>query len=266
MTKILLTPVLLLLLSSGLFAGERFPMPDGIYYHRFAASVHGPEAIWINPAGLAHDRMTSVQYMIEYFDGKITEDYGIALSGDKIGIGFRQIDDVMGVRLKEYIFGAGFPVSSMMAVGMSYRYMKSGPEFYNKRHFWNIGLSIIKGSHFHFAMVLSNLNRAVIDGNKTDYEQIYSASYYTNNQKLIFSIETSLSSGQSLSEAVYNYGVEFQATPKLNLYANIASSDRLEFGLKYFLDKYFFGGQTRLDDDHEHLGSTMWGGYRLMPR
>ncbi|MCH7879940.1 MAG: hypothetical protein IH914_11575, partial [candidate division Zixibacteria bacterium] len=38
--------------GAGLAASPRAPIPEGVYFHRFASSVYGPEAVWINPAVL----------------------------------------------------------------------------------------------------------------------------------------------------------------------------------------------------------------------
>jgi hypothetical protein len=244
------------------YGGERLLPPDGLHYHRFASSVYGPEAVWINPAGLGDYKKISGQYMLEIKDGKLSKSWAACVTGDGIGISYRRLRDFMGGRLDEYIFGAGLAVTASIYTGISYRYISNGPSFYNNRHFWNLGLLIRPNPRFAYAIVLSNLNRGRIDGERTDFEQAYSFSFQTKDGRLVFSTEILLSAGQNLSDAVYNYGLDIFPRPDLSIYANLMSSDGFEIGLRWNLTRYFIGGQARYDDDREHLGTTFWGGYR----
>ncbi|MCP4705647.1 MAG: hypothetical protein GY865_13690 [candidate division Zixibacteria bacterium] len=147
-------------------------------------------------------------------------------------------------------------------MGASYRYIKSGFGYFHKRHFWNIGFIYSNHPQFTLGAVFSNLNRGEVDGEKSDIEQIYSVSYKTTNNKFTISIETALSSKQSLSHAKYNYGISWQVKPNLNIFANYNNDKYYQIGVKLDLKDYFFGTQSRGDaDNNEHLGTSVYTGF-----
>ena len=207
----------LLLSAANLFGGVRINEPGAVYYHRFASAVSGPEAIWINPAGLGLNKKFNMQYIATFYDGDFTSDWGTAMSGDGIGISYRSVENFVGGKYEEYIYGVGIWVGNGLFAGGSYRYIKRGFDYLNKRHFWNIGLIYTNHPQFILAAVYSNLNRSEVNGEKSDLKQLYSLSYNTIDKKLSASIEMSIFSGLSLSGAKYNYGVDWQVKPNIKI-------------------------------------------------
>lgn len=256
-----LVAVLIVLSAQNIFAGARIGLPSDVYYHRFASSVSGPEASWINPAALAIDRDLYLQYIGVYFEGDFSNDRGTIVTGDGVGIAYRRIEDYMGSKYSEYIFGGGIPIGNKTYCGASYRYVKNGFDYYNKRHFWNIGLLYEYNPRFAFGVTLSNLNRGEIKGEKSDMEQLYSASYKTYSNKIILSVEMTLSSKQSLSSAKYNYGIDFHIQPGLVIYANRNNDQFYQIGFTLNFGDYFAGSQSRIDSDNNHLGTSAYGGF-----
>ncbi len=251
----------MLLSASNLFGGIRIE-PETVYYHRFASAVSGPEAIWINPAGLGLNKNLNIQYIATFYDGDFTSDWGSAMSGDGIGISYRSVENFEGGQYNEYIYGAGIGVGRGLYVGGSYRYIKDGFEYLNKRHFWNIGFIYSNHPQFRLAAVYSNLNRSEADGEKTDLKKLYSVSYNTINKKIFFSIEMSLFSNQSLSDAKYNYGINWQVKPNIKIYANYNNDKYYQIGFKLDLKDYFFGTQSRGEaENNRHLGTSVYTGY-----
>lgn len=250
----------LLLLCSELQAANRIKIPDGVYYHRFASSISGPEAVWINPAGLWYYRTISFQLMGEFSAGKFAHSWGLDISGDGIGVGYRHLDDFRGANYDEYIFAAGSQFTYGLFLGGSYRYMKNGPEGYSRKHFWNIGLLVRQNPKYSFGAVFSNLNRKKIDGERTEIEQLYSLSYSPFNGLMTFSFEAALSTGQSLSGAGYVYGVDVFPMRGLMLHGSLDNEDRYELGFRINLARYFIGGQSRFGGGNERRGTTISAG------
>lgn len=252
----------LLLSASNLFGGIRIKEPETVYYHRFASAVSGPEAIWVNPAGLGLNKKLNIQYIARFYDGDFTGDWGSVMSGDGIGISYRSVENFEGGHYNEYIYGAGFGVSGGLFVGGSYRYIKKGFEYLNKRHFWNIGFIYSNHPQFRLAAVYSNLNRSEADGEKTDLKQLYAVSYNTVDHKFTISVEMSLFSNQSLSGAKYNYGIDWQVKPNIKIYANYNNDKYYQIGFKLDLKNYFFGTQSRGEaENNKHLGTSVYTGY-----
>jgi hypothetical protein len=241
--------------------GDRIFLPDDVYYHRFASSVSSLEATWINPAGLGQSRVIKAQYIGVVGVGGIREKWGYNMVGDGIGIGYRGIDDSSGQKYDEYIFAFGAGLQRRFYWGLSYRYIKNGPTFYNKRHFWNIGFLIESSRIFSMAALFSNLNRGRIDGERTDIEQLYSFSYKPSGEKIILSIEIALSAGQNLSKADYNYGVDIIPIRGVTLYGYFHDNSSYEIGFRVNLRKYFIGAQPSFDGNGSHSGTPFYVGY-----
>ena len=173
-----------------------------------------------------------MQYVGIYYNKEFTGDFGLIMTGDGFGIAYRQIKDFFGVKYKEYIYGIGIGLGRNIYWGGSYRYVKEGYDYYNKRHFWNIGLIYHYGSQITLGAVFSNLNRGKIGGQKSEIEELYSVSYTTYNEMLVLSVEATLSSGQSLSSARYNYGIDFRFRPNMTIYGNLNSDKHFQIGFK----------------------------------
>ena len=254
--------IVILLSAANLFGGIRLDQPQAVYYHRFVSAVTGPEATWVNPAGLGLDRRLKIQYIARFLDGDFTNDWGTVVSGDGIGLSFRSVESFRGGKYVEYIYAAGAGVGKGLYWGCSYRYIKEGFGYYYKRHFWNIGLLYNRHPQYTLGALFSNLNRGKVNGEKTDIEQIYSASYKTKNERFTISVEISLSSKQSLSGAKYNYGVDWQAKPNFKIFANYSNDRFYQIGFRLDLKDYFFGTQSQGEaKNNTHLGTSVYTGF-----
>jgi hypothetical protein len=259
--RIIFYILLLSIFAGSIRAGERLFIPDNVYYHRFASSADNLEATWINPAGLGISRDIKIQYIGVMGVGALNENWGFNLVGDGVGIGYRSFHYISNEKYREYIFAAGAGFASEYYWGFSYRYVKDGPTIYNKRHFWSLGILYRAGYKLGIGVVLSNLNRGRVDGKRTDIEQLYSFSYRPGNPKITFSMEIALSTGQDLSKANYNYGVEINAYRGVNIYGNVRDNNSFEIGITVNLRKYIVGGQSKFDTDGKYRSTPVFVGY-----
>ncbi len=243
------------------FANDRIFLPDGVFYHRFVSSASGPEAVWTNPAFLGQFRIINTEYLGEYYQGRFLNNWGTVVSGDGLGISYRHLEDFKGSPYDEYTFALGAELRPGMSWGGSYRYIKNGPTIYNRRHFWNIGLMVNSSPKLTLGLLISNLNRGRIEGSRTDIEQVYSLTYTLLRDKISVSTDISLSSGQSLYGAAWNYGVEVMAARGIRIFANIADSREFQIGFKMNIDKYFVGDQSRYGSTGRHVGTVTYAGY-----
>jgi len=255
---------ILLFLISGMNTvngAERISLPEGVHYHRFASSISSPEAIWVNPAILGESRDINLQYIGELGVGRLNKNWGYNIVGDGISIGFRHIDNIESEKYDEYTFACGAGIGPKFLLGASYRYVKNGSATYNKKHFWNLGILIKPSPRLNIATLFSNLNRSRIDGKRSDIEQLYSFSYKSFSEKIVLSVEIALSTGQNLSRADYNYGVEITPIRGLTLYGNLRDNDSFEAGFRINLRKYFVGCQSRFDSNGSYIGAPSFVGY-----
>jgi hypothetical protein len=257
--------VLLLALCSEASAANRIDIPGGVYYHRFASSVSGIEAAWINPAALGYDRIVTLQITGELHQGEFADSWGITTSGDGISISYRHLDDVRREEYDEYLFSTGVRSWQGIYLGGSYRYIRHGPDGLEGKHFWTLGLLIKQNPRFSMAAVLGNLNRSRVDGRRSDIEQVYSISHNAHQGRLSLSAEVSLSTAQSLRSAVFAYGVDVKPLRGVLVSANFDNHDNYEIGFRVNIARYFLGEQTRLRGGG-HRGTSIFGGIVAGPQ
>jgi len=253
--------LLLIVLPDNSDASNRIGLPDEVFYHRFASDVTGVEAVWINPAALGRDKRFHVQYITSFLKGDFTDDWGTVTAGDGFAVSYRTVEDFLGEKYREYTFGAGIGLGQNLYGGLSYRHIPEGYGYYHKRHFWNIGLLLETQQSLTFAALFSNLNKGKIDGERTDAEELYSVSYQTVNRKMTFSVEMTLSSGENLSDARYNYGIKYLPIPRLIIDGNINNDQFYQIGLRYSFGDYYIGLQGRGDEDGNPYTTSVYIGY-----
>ncbi|MCX6825878.1 MAG: hypothetical protein NTV06_01225 [candidate division Zixibacteria bacterium] len=258
--------IFLFILSPLAGAADRFSLPDGVYYHRFASSVVGPTSAWINPAAIGYRKDFMTEYLGAYYEGKFLKSWGWATSGDGIAIAYRHLDDFQHQAYDEYIFGVGDQILPNLFGGVSYLHIKNGAGIYRKKHLWNISLSMNNNRKLVTGVVFSNLNRTKNNGRPTGVEQLYSFSYRPSNNLIILSMEISLSSRQSLASAGYNYGIDIMPAKGIFVYANIDNSRNFQCGFKVNLEKEYVGSQSHYDSRGHHKGTTSIVGYQAIPQ
>ena len=247
-------------------AANRLILPGGVYYHRFASTVNAVEGIWTNPAALGQGSMIRFLFIGEYANDELAKNWGGVISGDRIGMGYRRLDNLDGSRYEEYTFGTGSGVGRNTFIGGSYTYVKQAAGIYNKKHLWNVGFMMASSPQMKIGIVFSNLNKNRVDGEKTDIEELYAISYRPQSLPLWFSVEIGLSTGQSLSSADYTYGIEGSPFKNWHGYASYKNGGYFEIGLTFFLDDYLGGAQTRFNKDGDHFGTSLYGGYFYHPK
>ncbi len=246
--------------------GQVFELPEGVYYHRMGSTLNGPEAAWINPAGLALYNPPGGQYISEFSDNKLNNNWGLTLTGDGVGISYRKLIDFLGDDYEEYIFSGALKLGDGFGVGMSYLVIHKGPEAYKKRHMWNLGIILRKARRFSYSAYFENLNRKEFNGEKTDILQVYTGTYRPFEMPLWFSLEMSLTSDGGFSEAKYLYGIDYKPAPGISVYGVYRDNDGFEIGVRLNLNKYFVGGQTRFDYHSDHIRTPLIFGYSSQPQ
>lgn len=259
-TKLRTLLLIIVLLPVQPALGRRIEIPRGVFYYQPAASVFGAEAVWVNPAGVARYGTPSFQVMADHLNGDYAKSWGLVTSGERLATAYRKLFNPTGEDYREYALAASMALGDRLYFGASYRYFKDGPDIYDNRHFWNIGLMSNDGRRLSWGAVFSNLNRGKVDGVRTETEQRYSLSYRPIGSKLTVSVDMFLSTKTRLSNADYTYHLEF--TPYRGLYLNgFVDSDRnFQLGIRANLLRHFVGGRSSFDRDANHLGSTAFIG------
>lgn len=243
--------VIVILCGTGASGAAPVILPEGVQYHYFPSLVTGYESIWSNPAALGLDRTTRIVVSGDWHEDSQFENWGGAALGDGLGISYRSLDDFQGKNYNEYIFAAGAELGTGLAWGLSYIYVSEGPSYFNHRHLWNLGFVFNRGSQYTVGVVLMNLNRGRIDGERTAVSHRYGISYFPFNEKLALSLEMTLPTGE-FSEREYRYGLCVRPSPELEIYSVLDGHRNFQFGIRFFLDKYFSAVRS-------HLSSGQYG-------
>lgn len=238
---------------------DRIPIPVGVFFDQPASDVFGAEAAWVNPAELARYRVLSGMIMADYFDGSVARSWGWAVTGDHLTTAYRYLDRPEG-HYKEWVWAGGFPLTTGIQVGFSYRYFSDGPGFYNNRHFWNIGVSGGYSPQIRWGAVFSNLNRGKVDGERTETEMRYSLAWQPFGPKASVSADMLLSTGMSMSDADWNYQVSYTPFRGVYLYGSLGSHRNLMVGFRTNLVEYFVGARSRFTDEFDGRGTTIYAG------
>jgi len=234
---------------------DRIMALDGVFYYQPAASVFGAEAAWVNPGALGRYRSSSLLLMADYHEGRYGRSWGTCLSRDGLAVAYRTVYNPSGSDVREWIFSGGVPIGQRVHLGVSYRYFTGGPDYYNNRHLWNVGVVGLARGPFAFGAVLSNLNRGRVAGSRTEIEQRYSVAYRPFGPKLTAAVDLTLSTGTRLGNADYVYHAEYTPIPGLYLNAAADSDRNFQFGFRANLLKYFVAQRSRFDN-RGHGGRT----------
>ena len=246
-------------LTAPVTAGERVPIPGGVFYFQSAATVHGGEAAWINPAGLGYVKADQTLAMVNLVDNGAGLSWGLAATGQGFGVAYRTLKQDGADDFKEYVFAGGFGLGDIYT-GLSYRYFKDGPGIYGHRHYWNIGLLSHFGS-FAAGAVFSNLNRGKVAGVRSQTEQRYSLAYRPMGPVATLSVDMMLSTAMSFNDADYYYQLEVNPVKGLYVSGLVDSHRNFEIGVHANLYKYFVGDRSGFSRKGKHTGSDAYVGF-----
>jgi len=255
LTSLTIGVLLLGAISAAGDTDKRIPIPGEIFYYQPAASVFGSEASWVNPAGLGTYKVAGFQLMAEYARGDYARSWGATIYHDRMTTAYRYIDNPDGANFEEYLAAAGYSFGPGMNAGLSYRFFNKGPDLYNNRHFWTIGLVKRDNGPFAFGAVFSNLNRGKINGERSVMEQRYSLAYRPLGNELTVAADMFLSTKNNLGDAEFVYHVQYKPAAGLHLNAFVDSDRNFQIGFRANLLKYFVGSKSTFDRNG-HNGRT----------
>jgi len=253
-------PVLLFsIMAAEVKSGERITIPEGVFFYKSASNVFGFEAAWVNPAGLGRFSGSGMMLMADYFDGDIAKSWGGMVDGEQSAVAYRRLDNPAGQDFQEWVFASGLGLGQLN-VGGSYRFFKDGPGIYDNRHFWNIGIQLRGDYKLSGAVVLSNLNRGRVNGERSEVEHRYSVSYRPFEMDLTLSVDMLRTSSVNLGDAHMIYNVSVSPYPGLTVDGLLDSEENFNIAVRANLQKYFVGNESRFDGDGGGRGTTIYAG------
>ncbi len=241
-------------------AGDRLPLPGGVFYYQPAGTVFGGEAIWTNPAGIGRYDADGFQVMADYFDGHVLKSRGFLVHRRGIGVAYRTIDGIKDSTIREWVFAVGAKLGAQVEWGGSFQWFKDGPALYDGRELWNIGILRRPGGPFSWGIVVGNLNRSKINGVRSETELRYSLGYRPLGDKLTLAADALLSTKTRFKNAEFVYHAEFTPSPGVFVSAYIDSHRNFEIGARVNLLRNFAGIKSGFSRSGKERGTTMFIG------
>ncbi len=254
---VLLVSIIFVCLSAA--HSQRLAGPEGVFYFQPASSVFGPEAVWVNPAGLARYKAAGFQVLTDYADDSFARNWGWVISRDRLSTAYRRVDVPDDDDYQEWVFAAAMSLGSKVHLGGSYRYYKDAPDFFDNKHFWNIGLMGSFGA-FRWGAVFENLNNSrTIDGRESETETRYSLAYRPFGPRLTLSADMMLSTGTRLSNADYIYHADYNVGKGISVNGYIDTDDNFQLGFRVNLAQYFVAAKSCFVDDEHSRTTAIFG-------
>jgi len=264
MTKFLRNGIFLIagvLLFSAAFttapcAGELI-LPDDVFFYRPVASVFDQSAAWNNPAALGNRQIGSV-FMFTQRDNRAFRDYGGAASMRMLSMAYRHIENDDKADLDEYVFAIGG--GKRLQFGFSYRYFKNAPGHLNHRHLWNGALLLQHSPNFSVGARVENLNRGVIDGEKSDIRFVYGGAMRFYKDLVTVSFDVDMTQKENIHQADFRTGIEVRPEPGLYLFADFDNHSRFNLGFRINIEKTYGGHYHNFDRHGKSFRGTTYVG------
>lgn len=252
-----LIALLLLLTPAGDAIAERVVIPDNIYFYQPVATVFGQTAIWNNPAALAYGQTGGALIFTQRND-RVAYDWGYAMTAKVVGFAYRQMKTGTEPNLHDYIFAVGG--GKRTKLGVSYRYIKTGPGNLNRRTLWNVGLQVQNSPKLSVGARIENLNRGKINGVRSDTRYVLGLGWRPYADLVTASFEADLTSKEGFHRANYRTGVEVRPVPGLYLYGDFDNHSRFSLGVRVNLQNHYVGHYHNFDRDAKSALATSYFG------
>jgi len=238
-------------------AAEEVVLPHEVFFYYPVASATGQNSSWINPAALGYSNNGSILIFTQR-QQRIVRDYGGAAVMRLFSIGYRKIKRDDATDHEEYIIAAGGGGRSKF--GFSYRYIKHGEGYLNKRHLWNLGLLIAESRNVTLGARIENLNRTPIDGVKSDIRYVYGIAVNLYRNYVTGTFEVNMTQSQNLDAAEFHTGFEASPITGLLLYLDFDNHSRFNLGVRANFGKTYAGHRQNFDRNFKGVMGTTYVG------
>lgn len=252
--------LLIIILFSVNIKAQRLIIPSGAFYYQPASTVYGIESIWNNPAGLGMNRTSGFMLMFDYVNSDLAGNWAVAINREQFGLAYRKVDIPGDVNIKEIVFSSGSKIGQSINFGINYRLFQDGPGDFNDLKQWELGFSGRFQNQVKWAVMFSNLNRAKINGDRTETEMRYSIAYHPKGNFITFAADMFLSTKTKLSDADFIYHAEIKPTKGLFINGYLNSDKSFQIGIRANLLKYITGSKFNYNGDKKHTHTTFYYG------
>ncbi len=247
----------ILLLSAACASAGEVILPHEVFFYHPVASVRGQNAAWINPAALGYSNNGSILVFTQR-QKHIVRDYGGAAVMRLFSFAYRKINHDDAPNLEEYIFAVGG--GNRTKFGFSYRYIKHGPGYLNKRHLWNLGILIAESPNATLGARVENLNRSPINGEKSDIRYVYGIALNLYRTMVKGTFEVDMTQSENFDAADFHTGFEVNPIPGLLLYLDFDNHTRINLGFRVNFGMTYAGHYHNFDRNFKSVMGTTYLG------
>lgn len=249
--------LIVFLLLAGTVSGEELILPGQVFFHQSVASASGQSAIWINPAGLSQGQ-TGEMFIVTHQGLRWFHDWGGSLTLRFFGMAQRHLHLDGQSDLHDYIIACG--IGKQTSLGGSYRYMKGGPNYLNKRHIWTAGFMGQIGRRLSVGLRAENLNRSEINGAQSDIRYVYGLAAPFLRDLATVSFEVDMTGKENCDKADFRTGLELRPRPGIYLYADMDNHSRFNLGFRLNLGAAYVGHYHNFDSAGKSMMGTSYFG------
>lgn len=249
--------IAIVILSAAGAAADEVVLPSEVFFYHSVASVKGENSAWINPAALGYAGSGSVLIFTQR-QQRLIRDWGGAAVFRVFSLAYRKINRDNAPNHEEYIFAVG--AGGRTKFGLSYRYIRHGEGYLNKRHLWNLGLLIAESPNATLGARIENLNRTNIDGKQSDIRFVYGIAVKLYRNIVTGTFDIDMTQKENLNAADFRTG--FEATPLtgLLLYLDFDNHSRINLGFRVNFGITYAGHYHNFDRNFKSvLGTTYVG-------
>jgi protease-4 len=246
--------------SSATLSGELFPRDRIILPFSPAAAVEGPVALRFNPAGLAFEQGTALNYFHNYSDSSANGDDGVYLSFKGFGVSTEWLGSGPLPDGHSYSIGVATSKDQSFSVGGAYQWRSSDDPVQNKSHFWSTGVTWRPSDWLSLAAVANNYNRMKLDGARTDAEFTYSAALNFLDGRFIIGGDWYQTTSQRVKDGTHRLAASFEVTDGLTVFSDIDEDENYFLGGRINLTNAFVGTHSHFRKDDGYSGGVFYVG------
>jgi hypothetical protein len=226
---------------------------------QFIAIAEGPEAMRLNPAGVASSRGINLHYNAFIDHGKVLE-HDLSLQNFLFNVGYRRsLDHTMDYHLNEYTVSLGFGVPEA-TFGASINWLRSDLPRGSNGSILNLGVLLRPTDRLSIAAAKGNINQPEIGGARLAGTNSVGVGVRPLKEadQLVLASDVSLpNNGRINSDVTFRFGANFLVVEGIRVYGVYEklpgqSADMFSLGFEFYIPNIFLSYDARFDENKKY--------------
>lgn len=245
MQRLLIATLLFVTAATAAYAGTPFPVEPFPYPYRSVAGSDDLLALRYNPAGFGRGNDVELGWFHHYTDSGPGGNNALILRMKNAGASISWIEDPLRGNRREYLIGAGSPLTQRIFLGSSYRYIKADDSTIQSKHVWTHALILALSPKLTFGLRFENPWHTEAGGAKTDGTVTSGLHLLAVPKRLEVAVDWIYPEKEKLEDTRGILSAAFHATPGIDLAGFIGTDDRFGLELRVMIDRSAAGNQIR---------------------